>query len=133
MVLHNGAKFVSNKYPKKDNSNNFSITQILQDLNWSSLEERRIQARLIMAFKILNDHVILKPNVLPKPKSQRPERLCRGIKVGAQHQLFEPQARLDVNQSTFFFITPQLWNYNVTPKQANAKTVDTFRRYFKNQ
>ena len=34
MVLHNGAKFVTNKYPKKENFNNFSISKILEDLNW---------------------------------------------------------------------------------------------------
>ena len=130
MVLHNGAKFATNKYPKKGNSNQFSISKVLQDLNWMSLEERRVQARLTMAFKILNEHVILEPDMLPKMKSQRPERICKGIKVGTQHQLFEPKARLDVIEATYFYITPKLWNFNVTPKQANSKTVDTFKRHF---
>ena len=131
MILHNGAKFVTNKYPNKENYINFSISTILENLNWHSIEERRIQARLTMAFKILKNHTILEPNMLPTINRQRPERNCKGIKVGVKDQLFEPYARLDVIQNTFFYATPQLWNKNVTQKQANSPSVDSFQRYFK--
>ena len=131
MILHNGAKFVTNKYPNKENYINFSISKILENLNWHSIEERRIQARLTMAFKILKNHTILEPNMLPTINRQRPERNCKGIKVGVKDQLFEPYARLDVIQNTFFYATPQLWNKNVTQKQANSPSVDSFQRYFK--
>ena len=33
MVQHNGAKFVTNKYPQKGNFNDFSISKILENLN----------------------------------------------------------------------------------------------------
>ena len=126
-VHHNAAKFASNIYPRKGEYEKFSITKILNDLNWSSLETRRKQARLSMAYKRLNDQVILESDLLPRSQSKQPMRQCNEIK----NQLFEPPSRLDVIGDTFFYATPKLWNSNVTIEQANAPSIDTFRRYFK--
>ena len=131
MVHHNAAKFVSNFYPKKGNYENFSITKILNDLNWDSLENRRDQARLTMAFKILNGHVILESNMLPKTNFQQPSRKCNEVKVGLENQLDEPTSSIEIAQKTFFFATPKLWNNSVSPKQANAPSVDAFKHHFK--
>ena len=81
MVLHNGAKFVSNRYPKKGNFENFSISKILEDLNWESIEKRRMQSRVTMAYKILTNRVILESSLLPKIINQRPDRNCRGFTI----------------------------------------------------
>ena len=131
MVLHNGAKFATNQYPKKGKSDQFSISKILENLHWDSLEHRRIQARTTMVFKIINNHVILEPEMLPKASNSRPQRECNNFKVGFQNQLSEPQARLDVVSTTFFYATPKLWNSNISPHQASSKTVDKFKKYFK--
>ena len=127
------AKFVSNLYTKKSNNYEYSITQILNSLNWDTLEERRNQARLTMAYKILNEKVILEQNMLPKMKFQRLRRQCNESRVGAQNQLVEPQPRLDVTASTFFYSIPKIWNNSVTPKQANAPSVDAFKTHFKTE
>lgn len=129
-VHHSAAKFATNIYPRKGKYENFSITKILNNLNWSSLETRRQQARLSMAYKILNDQVILEPSLLPKSQFTQPMRQCNEVKVGTQNQLFEPPSRLDVIGSTFFYATPKLWNNNVTIEQAKAPSIDTFRRHF---
>ena len=100
MVHHKAAKFVSNSYPKKGDYQNFSITKVLQKLNWESLEERRQNSRLTMAYKIINGHVILEPTMLPKFDNHRPLRQCNGVKVGSKNQLAEPQSRLEVTGST---------------------------------
>ena len=131
MVLHKGAKFVTNKYPKKGEYEKFSITKILNDLNWNTLEERRNLARLTMSYKILNNHVILEPDMLPKISNPRPERVCKGVNVGSANQLIEPQARLDTTRATFFYAAPKLWNQLVTPSQANSPSVEAFQRKFK--
>ena len=131
MVQHNAAKFVSNSYPKKGDYANFSITKLLNELNWESLEERRQNARLSMAYKILNGQVILEKSMMPKSQNQRPFRQCNGAKVGSANQLAEPQSRLDVVGSTFFFATPKLWNNCITPSQANAPSVDAFKAQLK--
>ena len=52
-------------------------------------------------------------------------------KVGFKNQLFEPQARLDVVDNTFFYATPKLWNQNISQPQASANSVDKFKNHFK--
>ena len=75
-VHHTAAKFVSNIYHKKGKYEHFSITQLLENLNWRSLEKRRQEARLTMANKIINGQVILEPELLPKAEYKRPMRQC---------------------------------------------------------
>ena len=126
MVQHNAAKFVTNRYPRKNNFDNFSISKLLRDLEWDSLEERRNYARLTMAYKIINGLLILEPSLLPKMQFKRPVRQC---KSDSQNQLIEPESRLGVTRSTFFYATPKLWNDAITPSHANAPSVDTFKRH----
>ena len=83
-----------------------------------------------MAYNILNNNVILESTLLPKVILQRPERNCKNITVGRLNQLAEPQARLDVVKTTFFYSTPTLWNHNITPQQAKSVNVETFKRNF---
>ena len=89
MIQHNAAKFVCNKYPKKGHYEEFSITALLSDLKWTSPEERRERAKLNVVFKILNNDVILPPDVLPKVTPSR-TRTCNVPYVGEKNQLFEP-------------------------------------------
>ena len=130
-VNRNAAKFVTNTYPKKGQFEDFSINKLMSNLNWSSLEQRRQQARMTMAYKILNDHVIIDAEMLPKFYSERPSRKCNSVNVGPKHQLLEQKSRLDVTEKTFFYETPKLWNRLVTPLQANAPSIDAFKKHFK--
>ena len=130
MVQHNAAKFISNFYPKKDNLNNFSITKLLNQLNFVTLEDRRIQAKLIMAYKILNGKVILDSEMLPKFNQRRPMRKCNTAKVGTENRLEEPHSIIKNTASTFFYLVPKLWNNWVTPSQARANSVDSFKEFF---
>ena len=116
---------------KKGNFENFSISKILEDLNWESIEKRRMQSRVTMAYKILTNRVILESSLLPKIINQRPDRNCRGFTINNQNHLFEPYARLDVVKSTFFYATPTLWNVNISSNQAKAPSVDAFKAHFK--
>ena len=128
MVQHNAAKFVTNRYPRKDNFHKFSISKLLQGLEWDSLEERRNKVRLTMAYKIINGLLILEPSLMPKMRFKRPVREC---KPDSQNQLIEPESRLGVTGSTFFYATPKLWNNAISLSHANAPSVDTFKRHLK--
>ena len=110
MVHHKATKFASYFYPKKGNYENCSITKILENMNWDTLADRRQQSRLTMAYKIINDHVILDPNLMPKLQYQRLNRKCKEVKVGYQNQLIEPPCAKDVVLKTFFF---PLQNYGI--------------------
>ena len=130
MLQHNAAKFVSNKYPRKGHYNEFSISEILEQLKWDSLEERRKQLRLNMTYKILNNNVILSNDNLPKFQHKRAPRSCSEVTVGAANQLIEPPARTLIVGETFFYSAPRLWNKFVTPAQAKAPSIDSFKHYF---
>ena len=85
-------------------------------------EERRERAKLNMAFKILNNDVILPPNVLPKVVPSR-TRTCNVPYVGEKHQLLEPRSRL---------LSTELWNRKVSPAQASASNLEAFKLFFIN-
>ena len=131
MVHHNAARFIGNIYFKKGEFKIFSITKLLNDLKMNTLEERRIQARLNMAYKIINGHVILKPDMLPKYKSSRSQRHCNASNVGYSNKLVEPTSVLQSTEKTFFYSVQKMWNHRVTPSQARAPSVDAFKQHFK--
>ena len=87
MVHHNAARFVSNIYHKKGDYQHFSISKVLNDLNWDTIEERRNQTRLIMAYKIVNGHVILDSEMLPKTQYQRPTTKGNIVRISKQTNL----------------------------------------------
>ena len=51
IVQNNCAKFITNLYPKEGQYDKFSVTKIVENIGWNSLEVRRNQARLTMAYK----------------------------------------------------------------------------------
>ena len=130
MIQHRAAKFVTNLYPRKGHYEEYSISAILNNLGWYSLAERRNMLKLTMAYKILNNHVIIPPEALPKVNHSRPIRKCNEPSVGKQHVLAEPLSRLKNTGKTFFYHVPKLWNDNVSPVQANAPSVDSFKLHF---
>ena len=131
MVQHNAARFIANIYHKKGTDYKpLSISKLLTDLELDTLEDRRIQARLTMAYKIINGYVILDQDMLPN-HNPRLFRSCNIPNVGKKNQLFEPQPRLQVSGQTYFFNVPNLWNSLITPSQANAPSVKAFQQHFK--
>ena len=131
MVQHSAAKFVANYYPKKGSYHTFSMSSLIENLGWSTLEDRRKEAKLKMAYRILHNEVILEPSHLPKKKSQRPQRHCTQVLVGSENELEEPFCRLQTTKNTFFFSTPALWNRMVTPTQAAAPSLEAFKGHFR--
>jgi uncharacterized iron-regulated protein len=55
MIQHRAARFVTKNYSRAKGS----MTQILNQLNWPTLEQRRKQSRLITMFKIQNDLIAI--------------------------------------------------------------------------
>ena len=103
IVQNKAAKFVTNCYPKKGKEDEFSVTRLIKQLGWDSLEERRSKARLSMIYKIINNHVIIKPDTLPKPN--RSTRTCNERNVGAQNQLLEPNSKF-INSGNTCILLP---------------------------
>ena len=92
MVQHTAAKFVTNRYPKQGHYEDYSISDIIRELEWDTLEVRRNRGKLNMAYKILNGQVILPSDSLPKASTSRTTRLCNEVRVGSSNQLREPHS-----------------------------------------
>ena len=57
MVQRRAARFVKNEIVRTS-----SVTTLLNDLKWTTLQERRNQTKLTMLYKILHGHVDLTPD-----------------------------------------------------------------------
>ena len=64
MLQHRAARFVMNKSWYRQ-CHNVSITKILAELHWPTLQNCRKQARLILMFKIVNGNLIVPARCLP--------------------------------------------------------------------
>ena len=51
------ARFVTNNYIR-----DYSVTEMIHELNWESLEDRRTDARLVMFVKTVNRLVAIDPS-----------------------------------------------------------------------
>ena len=92
MVQRKAARFVFNDY-----SSYSSVTAMLQEVKWNSLQDRRIQSRLIMFYKILNNlmEVDFNSDFFPS------ERLTRG------HQLSLDNCKQELIHFNTHFYQPQ--------------------------
>ena len=112
---------------KKGDFRKYSSTEMLHKLKFESLEERRIAAKLTMAFKIINGHVILEPNLLPKQTNHRPMRQCNSKYDVKQNQLVESKSNIKIAGNTFFYSVPRLWNHCLLYTSPSPRDLSTSR------
>ena len=102
MIQHRAARFVLNKPWNRQHWD--SISELLQNLKWPSLQVRRKQARLIFLFKILNGLICIPNQYLPSPFPVTTTRSRNPIKL---QQLY---TRTDVCHYSFLPRTIPDWN-----------------------
>ena len=93
MIQHRAARFVTNNSWQKDHHD--SITTILHQLNWPTLQDRRKNNSLILLFKLVNNLLIVLHHYLPSPSFP----ITR-----ANHQLkfSHYQSRTEIYRNFFF-------------------------------
>lgn len=98
MVQRRAARWVTGNYSHYD-----SVTEMLKNLGWRSLEQRRYDARLLMFCKIVNGHVAIQ---LPG-YFEHPSRYTRHM-----HSLSFRQIHTSANyyQFSFYPMSIVLWN-----------------------
>ncbi|MCY3928347.1 MAG: reverse transcriptase family protein [Acidobacteria bacterium] len=102
MVQHRAARFVLNQPWNRHHPD--SISQMLHELKWPSLQDRRKQARLVLLFKIMNDLICIPPQYLPIKFPLSSTRAHHPLK------LQQPCARTDVYRCSFLPRTIPDWN-----------------------
>ena len=112
-VQRRAARFVANKYHKS-----VSVKEILEKLEWPTLEQRRKTARLVTLKKILDKEV-----VFPHTKIRTPPNRNRR---GHPKQLEQIRTRTDYRKHAFLPQTIRDWNA-LPANTVAAGTLDTFK------
>ena len=112
MVQRRAARFVKNDYSREQTS----VTNMLHQLNWTSLEERRTRNKITLLYKALNDIISISTDHLRLTQTQT-----------RQHQNFYiPFARTNAYRHSFFMDTIRHWN-TLPPHIRSAPTLTSFQ------
>ena len=96
-----------------------SVTAFMQDLQWRSLQERRLTARLCMFYKAVNEHA-----ACDIPDHMATTQRRTGTSQNIQHAV--PSANTDSYRFSFFPRTIKIWNI-LPAASVNAPNVDSFK------
>ena len=117
-IQHTAARFVCRNYDW-----NNSVTDMLKNLKWDTLEQRRIDNSLFMLFKIVNKDISIDIN----------EHLARSYTKGRKInniQFRHIGANTDAYKNSYFPRTLKLWN-KLDQKLVNSKNIDQFKTLYK--
>ena len=114
MIQRRSARFVTQRY-----HNRSSVSNMLQHLEWKSLETRRKEARLIMLYKIINQEITINPgNIL--------EKVTKPSRSSDTFSYTIPFASTLNRQQSFYPRTIRDWN--LLPAEAkSAGSVEAFK------
>ena len=112
-VQRKAARFVTG-----DHKRTSSVTKILQDLQWPTLEKRRKQAKVTLLFKAIRELVEIPTNRLnPSDTGTR----------GHKKRYRIPHSRIESHKHSFFPSTIRLWN-TLQTSTINQPDEDSFKR-----
>ena len=98
MVQRRAARYVTNSH-----HNTSSVSSMIEDLNWKSLEDRRKIAKLTMMYKLVNGLVLVNTEDRLIP----PDRISRNNNTKA-YQI--PSCRTEIRKESYFPRTIRDWN-----------------------
>ena len=110
MVQRRAARWVTGRY-----HNTSSVSDMLRGLDWRSLEQRRVDSRLTILYKIRNHLVAIDENLYLQRGSGRREYQYR-------------QLRADEDYTSFSFFPRTVIQWNQLPSQiCLAQSLDSFK------
>ena len=112
-VQRSAARFIFGDFQRTS-----SVTNMVSSLNWTSLEDRRRQSRIIMLYKIHHDLVDIKSKDYLTPYSSSTR--------GHSSKYHIPQSRSSVYSSSFFPRTIKEWN-KLPFDPAEFSSLDAFK------
>ena len=114
MVQRRAARFV-----KADFNQQHSVTKMMEDLQWQTLRERRLQNRAVMMYRIFHGLIAIPcgpPCFVPSESTSR----------GHGFRFLEPHCRIQAYQHSFFPAGIRLWN-RLPASAVSAKTLEQFQ------
>ena len=116
-VQRRAARWAVNRYERKA-----SVTQMLAELKWHTLEQRRIHSRLVMLFKIFHGLALVQHNSL----SHATNSSTRHSRNTNQYTYTPFQPRTNYFKYSFFPHTVSQWN-SLPLNILEAPTVEVFK------
>ena len=116
MVQHRAARYVVNRY-----HNTSSVTSMLEDLKWPTLEERRQRARLVLMYKIVNGLV----KIDATDRLVQPSRLSRNM---GQHSFQIPPCNTIIWKESIYPKPTRDWKALPTDTDT-AKSLESFKTH----
>jgi len=118
-VQRQAARFVKDDYGRMS-----SVTTMLEELKWKSLEQRRLASKTTMMYRIVNGLIDIPSNQLIPTRTSVALNSNNNSRNSRCFQL--PHTRTEMMKGMFFPDSIRLWNS--LPEQAvNAPSVDVFK------
>ena len=119
-VQRRAARFVTNNHKRTEGM----VTNIMKDLQWPSLEQRRKTNRSAIMYKIQNDQIAIPiPHYLHRQTAQTQQFHPQRFRTVAIHS--------DTYKHSFFPRTIKDWN-SLIPSMYDAKSLVVFKRCIQN-
>jgi hypothetical protein len=112
-VQRRSARFVKSDYRKHS-----SVTQMLQELKWPTLQERRARGRAIIMYRIVNNSIAIPISLLQVMPSERSR--------GHKNKFIVPFSRTQVHQHSFIPDSIRIWN-KLPQEIVECQTLDSFK------
>ena len=112
-VQRRAARFI-----KRDYKYDSSVTQMLKDLDLSSLENRRKMSKLSLLFKIRNNLLCIKEDGYLERADSRTREASRNYKLKS--------AKTELFKHSFFINTPKIWN-NLPSDMKEIQSLESFK------
>ena len=119
-IQRSAARFVKRNYARTEGT----VTKLLKELEWQTLEERRSCARLTLMYKIVNQYVDIPSDPYLTPVTRQGLRR----KNSSTYQL--PHCRINTYKNSYFPRTITEWN-NPPESIVQANTINSFKRQLK--
>jgi hypothetical protein len=113
-VQRRAARYVTNRY-----HNTYSISNMIEHLNWQTLADWRTDARLVMLYKITHELVAIPKTDILIP----PVRFSRNMH-SLSYQI--PSTRIQLRQQSFFPRTIPNWN-SLPLNTVKSDSVESFK------
>lgn len=115
MVQRRAARYATNRF-----RNTSSVSDMLESLQWESLQSRRAKIQLTMLFKIINNLVDIPAADYLTPAPSR-------TRSNHSKKILQPHTRTDTLKYSFFPRTTRLWN-SLPAAVAEASDLVSFKR-----
>ena len=114
-VQRRGARFVCSRYGRVD-----SVTDMIRELEWESLESRRIKTQLTYLYKIIHNHIDIPPDPYIQPGHSR-------TRSNHSYKFQHISASTNSYKFSFFPHTIPIWN-SLPARTAEAPSLLSFKR-----